>query len=83
MKYFLAILTTFVFVGCVQDKATPSAPKTIYIKRKCPQFNASIAIKVEELNSTHGAVSWVDISQVESLIVEKKKFNTKVRTMNN
>ena len=76
---YLAIVVSF--FGC--SNSQPSAPEVRYIKTKCPKFNASIKIYVGELNATHGAISWVDVAKVESLLKEKNKFNNNIRNINN
>ena len=77
MKYIASVITILILSGCHSDQiVTPG--KTEVIDSKCPQFTTKLRINVEDLNSTHGAISWRDVSRLESFLKAKKKFNKSV-----
>jgi len=52
------------------------------VKCECPKFNTKLSIRVEDLNSTHGAISWGDVGKIESFLKSKKRFNAHVDKIN-
>ncbi|MEA3453976.1 MAG: hypothetical protein U9R12_03480 [Candidatus Caldatribacteriota bacterium] len=82
-KGVIAVVAMLVFSGCASQTDVAPPKKTIYIKRSCPKFNVAIDIKVEDLNSTHAAILWTDVAQIESMVSEKKKYNKKIDKLNN
>lgn len=80
MKYIALAIITLVLSGCHSDQViTPG--KTEVLDSKCPQFTTKLRISVEDLNSTHGAISWSDVSRIESFLEAKKKFNKSVSAL--
>jgi len=77
MRVLIIAIISLSLSGCFCEK-NPS----IESKAKCPSFNSSIKILVEDLNSTHGAVSWSDLTKLENFLKEKKKFNNIVENIN-
>jgi hypothetical protein len=68
------------FSGC---KECPKIPdKTAFVEKKCPKFTSKIKIKIDDLNSTHGAISWRDVSKIEYFLMAKKNFNSTVDSIN-
>ncbi len=81
MKYLFLISFLLMFLaGCGEHIPVP--PKQEIIKTKCPKFNTKLRIKIEDLNSTHGAISWGDVSKIEYFIKSKKKFNNSIDSIN-
>lgn len=82
MKKIFAILPIVIFAisGCHECPNVPVHETTT--KCSCPKFNTRLSIKVEDLNSTHGAISWGDVSKIESFLKSKKKFNKHVDKIN-
>ena len=66
--------------GCHECPKVPVHETTT--KCSCPKFNTRLSIKVKDLNSTHGAISWGDVSKIESFLKSKKKFNKHVDNIN-
>lgn len=84
MKTLIAtgLLATVAFTGCCDKNYAPHIEDRTYVEKKCPKFNSKIKIKIDDLNSTHGAISWPDVSRIESLISSKNKFNKSVDKIN-
>jgi hypothetical protein len=76
MRLFFILLTLILITGCKECPSPQKCEKTKIIKTKCPKFTSKLSIDVLELNSTHAAISWTDVSRIEFFLKEKKKFNS-------
>jgi hypothetical protein len=76
------IVTALLITGCHHEPSPGGCENTIYKKTKCPRFDYKLSIYVDELNSTHAAIKWSDVSKIESCIKRKKEFNRKVDGLN-
>lgn len=80
MRYLLPLLIIAFLTGCHEDQVvTPG--KTEVVDTRCPKFTTKLNINVEDLNSTHGAISWKDVSRIESFLKSKKKFNKNIDSL--
>ncbi len=86
MKVFIAIVISLYFLtGCGSKISAAPGGKCkdiVYTKTICPKFTAKMNIDIIELNSTHAAISWRDVNEIEVLISSKKRFNSAVETIN-
>lgn len=55
----------------------------VYTPSQCPTFNAKLSIVVYEHNTTHSAVTWGDVSDIETFLEQKRVFNEGVKEINN
>lgn len=81
MKSLLLAALLVLLTGC-HDEQIVVPPKQTVIATKCPKFNTKLKIKVNDLNSTHGSISWSDVSKIESFLKSKSKFNSNIDTLN-
>lgn len=82
--YHSSILLLLLFLsGCHECPKPKECEKTTFTHSKCPKFNAKLSIYVSELNSTHGAIKWSDVTRIEKFLKSKKNFNSKIDTINN
>jgi len=82
MKYLYLMIVVIIFTGCHEDPKPCKHGKSEIIVAKCPKFETKLKIEIKDLNSTHGAISWSDISRIESFLESKKKFNNSVEALN-
>jgi len=78
----IALSIMIIFGGCATTQTTVVREKRVYVKTKCPRFNAKLSIYVNELNSTHASISWDDVAKIEAFLKAKKKFNSSVEKLN-
>ncbi len=81
MRYLYLIFPIIIFSGCRECPA-PKFERQSIVVTKCPKFDTKLKIKIEDLNSTHGAISWKDVSRIESFLKSKKHFNSNVDALN-
>ncbi len=82
MRYILfPILAVVLFSGCEHEPTPGGCEKTKIIKTKCPKFTSRLSIEVLELNTTHAAISWRDVSRIEHFLKDKKRFNERVDSL--
>jgi PBP1b-binding outer membrane lipoprotein LpoB len=82
MKYIYLAIAAVILSGCHEEPKPCKHSKTDIIVTKCPKFETKLKIKIEDLNSTHGAISWGDVSRLESFLKSKKNFNNSVEALN-
>ena len=73
-------LMTFLFSGCEKDINIPD--DTRHTSTICPKFTPTLKIKIEDLNGTHGSISWIDVTKIEIFLNSKKKFNDNISIFN-
>ena len=81
MKYLVYIILPLFLTGCYDNKISVPT-KQVVISTKCPKFNTRLKIRVDDFNSTHGVISWKDVSRIESFLKSKKNFNKNVNSIN-
>ena len=84
MKLIVIFMVSSVLLltGCTDSDCINVPSKQTVIATKCPKFNTKLRIRVEDLNSSHGAVSWADVSRIESFLLSKKNFNKNIDKLN-
>ena len=81
-KVILGIIVMLTFTGCPKKPCPEQERETIYVNTTCPTFDRKLDIYISDLNSTHGAISWEDVTKTENLLKAKKKFNADVKDLN-
>ena len=83
MKYLIISIAIIIsFSGCCEKDVVALVNETVYVNSVCPEFTAKISINIEDLNSTHGSISWADATKLEAFLRAKKNFNNKVEKLN-
>lgn len=80
-RVFYYIILIVMLAGCSNN--SPIVTKREYIKTKCPTFDYKLRVEILDLNQTHGAISWSDVSRIESMIEAKNNFNKNIKKLNN
>ena len=78
--YLISLILIAVFFGGCCEKCVDVPDLTP--DKKCYTFDRKLSIKVDDLNSTHGAISWEDTTKIENFLKAKKTFNTNVVDLN-